>query len=62
MRIITILACTQGTFEVEEFSDRGFGATFEVPNGQGRKLVGGRGQGPRPPKIIDCTHLQSFLS
>ena len=66
MRIATIQALTQGTFEVEEFSDRGFGATFRPPMGPGRRPDGLGEQEAKPPeanRFIDFTHLQSsFLS
>ena len=45
MRITTIQARTQGTFEVEEFSDRGFGGHFQAPMGPGRRPDGGGGGG-----------------
>ena len=66
MRITTIQVRTQGTFEVEEFSDRVFGGHFQTPMGPGRRPGGGGGQEAKPPeanRLLDSTYLQSsFLS
>ena len=56
---ITIQARTQGTFEVEEFSDRGFRATFRPPMGPGRRSDGGRRR-RSPRKLIDFYILHIY--
>ena len=51
-------ARSQGTFEVEALSGRGFGGCLEAPNGSRAKpWWGPRGRSPR--KLMDITYLQS---
>ena len=61
MRITTIQARTQGTFEVELFSDRGFGGHVQDTIWSRAKAwwEGAGGKAPEANRFIDFIHLQS---
>ena len=58
--VLCFQARSQGTFDVEAFSGRGFGAALRPPMGPGQSPGGARGRSP--PKVMDFTHLRSRFS